>query len=295
MAIEIPEGCWRQPTESESLSDAGEAAFSYVLKGGYDALKGLARTIVPGTEVLVEGTGDSAVKWTSKGWQLQRGNGDTGVLSIACAPSPGTISDGKFSPTPLRETWTVHNVRNDVSAMRYCGESAANPQRDSIEMWLKETDKTLSDGYQYKGDDGDVVTLSEASQKLAAKLRMGLESVMRFYPVLTRRLEYAEPPEEFMDGLSYIDADVPTPGTAGAILAKHPGGLADKIGLYQWLKCQDDLDEQPDGKWFRTESWMGLLKSDHWNNSPWDDDLYGSGRWQFPAFPLESNDEPSQT
>ena len=287
MAITIPEGCFRQPTESESLSDAGEAAFSYVLKGDYDALKGLARTIVPGTEVLVEGSGNSAVKWFARNWQLQRGNGDTGVLTVSCTPSPGTIRDGQFSPTPLRETWTVHNVRNDVSAMRSCGESAANPQRDSIEMWLKETDKTLSDGYEYMDGSGSVQTLSVPSQALAAKLRRGIESVMRFHPVVTRRLEYAEPPEDFMDGLSFIDADVPVPGSSGALLTKHPRGLAGKLALYQWLKSQDDLDELPDGKWTRTESWMGILKADDpsGGNSPWDAELYGAGRWKFPAFP----------
>ena len=288
MAIEIPEGCWRQPTESESLSDAGEASFSYVLKGGHAALQALARGILPGTEVLVEGEGERAVKWIARSWQLQRGNGGSGVLTVPCTPGPGTVVDGSFVPTPLRETWQVRNVRNDVSAMRYCGESAANPQRDEIEMWLKETDKTLSDGYEYTDGSGAVRTLSNASRALAEKLRRGLESVMRFHPVVVRRLEYAEPPEEFMDGLSYIDADVPAPGSSGALLTKHPRGLAAKIDLYQWLKCQDDLDETPDGKWTRTEGWMGLLKSDHWNNSPWDDDLYGSGRWQFPAFPQET-------
>ncbi len=77
------------------------------------------------------------------------------------------------------------------------------------------------------------------------------------------------------------------PGSSGALLTKHPRGLAGKLALYQWLKSQDDLDELPDGKWTRTESWMGILKADDpsGGNSPWDADLYGAGRWTFPAFP----------
>ena len=39
------------------------------------------------------------------------------------------------------------------------------------------------------------------------------------------------------------------------------------------------LDELPDGKWTRTESWMGIPAVD---GSGWDADLYGANRWPMP-------------
>ena len=278
--LTIPEGCWRQPTESESLPEAGPPGFQYVLKGGHDALRTLARTIKPGTVVTVEG----GVKWLAKSWQLQRGRGDTATLAIPCCIDAGQTEGQVPEDKPLRETWTIRSVRSDVSALRYCGESPGdNPQREQIEMWLKETDGDLAAAMQYRDADGEVVTLSAPSQALAAKLRRGLESVMRFYPQLTRRRVYAAPPPDILDKLSYIDTP-PAPTTSTDYTVKFPKTLANKIDLYQWLKCQDDAEEQTDGTWARIESWMGLLKSDDpgGNDSPWDADLYGASRWTFP-------------
>ena len=284
----IPAGCYRQPTEGETLSDVGEIGFSYILKGPDGELATLAHSITSGT-VLVAAT-QNDLAWIAKGWQLQRGNGNTGTLTVSCTRDAGQTTGTTPEAKPLKETWTLHAVRNDVSAMRYCGESAANPQRADIEMWLKETDKTLSDGYQYNDDKGEIQDLSDASVALAEKLRRGVQSVMRFYPVLSRRRIYSSPPPGILDDLSYIDTPpTPTANTEGT--CKFPASLTTKLDSYQWLKCQDDCDEQADGTWVRTESWMGILKADDptGNNSPWDPDLYGASRWKFPAFPLENS------
>ena len=291
--IRLPDGNWRQPTEGESLPGADAPEYVYVAKGRYADLLKIARALQPGDEVFADSPADAggyATTWLAKSWQLARGPGGSATLTVQCSPDLGdTGGGGAAEAKALKETWTLHSVRNDVSAMRYCGESAANPQRDAIEMWLKETDRTLSDGYEYTDGSGAVQTLSQASRALAEKLRRGLESVMRFHPVLTRRRIYAEPPPDLLDKLSFVDTP-PTPNTSTAGVVKFPAGLAAKLNLYQWLKSQDDIDETPDGEWTRTESWMGILKADDpsGDDSPWDADLYGAGRWTFPAFPQET-------
>ena len=290
--ISLPDGCWRQPEESESMPGADAPEYVYVVKGSYASLASIARSLTPGAQVFLDSEDDvgsaNAATWLAKSWKLQRGRGLSATLTVSCSPDIGGVGEGADAEAKaLKETWTIHSVRNDVSAMRYCGPSiGANPQRDDIEMWLKETDRSLSEQYKYRTDNGEVRELSEPSQALAEKLRKGIESVMRFYTVLTRKRIYAEPPPDLLDKLSFVDTP-PTPATTSAGVVKFPAKLTGKIALYQWLKCQDDVDETPDGKWTRTESWMGILKADDPSGpgKPWDEDLYGQNRWKFPADP----------
>ena len=277
--ITIPAGCYRQPTESEGVADSGEATFTYVLKGDYTALHGLSDSLKQG-DVVVAG-------WFARAWDLQRGNGDTATLSIACVPDAGKESDAvDAKDAPIKDVWKIHAVRNDVSVMAYCGITPGGPLRNVVEKWLRETDsETAAAGnYREKGEVVDVAETYPPSAKLIAKMMKGVESVIRFYPVITRVRTYAAPPPDCLENIGLIN-DPPTSGIGGAA-AKKPGSLANKLSDYEWLKMQDDCDETTDGKWTRTESWWGLLKADHPDGHPWDPDLYGSNRWSMPYVQL---------
>ena len=43
---------------------------------------------------------------------------------------------------------------------------------------------------------------------------------------------------------------------------------------------QDDVSENPDGKFTRTESWMGIKKTN--GTTAFDPNLYGENRWPMP-------------
>ena len=162
--------------------------------------------------------------------------------------------------------------------MAYCGPSeGANPNRAMIEAWMKEPDGALARNHQFRSPDGTIQDISGASLTLVQKIEKGVEAVIRFYPVVTRTRTYADVPPACLEKLGFIDTPPVPSGTA-----KKPSGLEAAVNAHQWLKVRDDAQEQTDGKWTRTESWMGIAKSDDPNSSPWDADLYGANRWPMP-------------
>jgi len=264
--IDIPAGCWRQPDESAGVSDAGEPSFNFILKGGYDALDTLQASLTKGEEVM---TG-----WLARSWTLQRTKSDGGILTIVCRPDAGETDGEEPEAKPLKDVWKIHTVRNDLNILAYCGPSPANPSRYEIEMWMKETDGTLAENYQFRDELGEVKTLSNQSHALAEKIKKGVESVVRCHPVIIRQRTYSAPPPDCMVNINLIDTPAITdmPG-----VTKRPGTLGTRLAAYHWLKMQDDCDENADGNWTRTESW--------WGAASWDADFYGPNRWTVPAFP----------
>jgi len=275
MAITIPSGCYRQPTESKGVDASGNSRFNYVLKGPYSSLDSLADSISQGDEIIAG--------WYASSQDLQRGNGDTGTLTISCVPAPNDGAQQNPQPTPLKDIWSIRSVRNDVSVMAYCDVSpGANPLLALVEAWMKEPDGELADELKFRAPDGTIREITEGpTVALINKLRKGVESVIRFYPVVTRTRTYAVPPPKCLENLGYID----TPDASGIQdLTKKPNGITTAIAAHEWLKIQDDAVEGTDGKWQRIESWMGIKKTDNNGGHPWDPDLYGPNRWTMPYF-----------
>ena len=289
MAIAIPAGCWVQKDVAKGVDENGNATLRYPIKGGYAALETLMATLTKSTVVV---TG-----FLASTWELQRVAAGGGLLTINCVADAGTEDpdDPTSDPAPLRDIWTIRGARNDVSILAYCGPDGDNPSRAEIECWSKEPDAKLADLYSYRAPDGTVREFERsASVPLAQKIAKGVESVIRFYPVITRTRAYADCPPKCLEKLGFIDAPVP-PEPSGPdddddaqtqepkTVVKLPGGLADAIDAHQWLKMQDDAIEQQNGEWQRVESWWGLpyATEDH-SDSPWDADLYGDDRWPMP-------------
>lgn len=275
-----PANAVKQMRGNEQLDNGGSLTLEIVFKAPYATLKTAAEGLVAG-DVIETG-------WSATTWHLSRIPGGYGELTINCIPTAGTEQDPDHpdDPTkkvekPLEDLFSLRSVRNDVSVMAYCGPSAgANPLRADLEMWMKETDRDLYSAMEFKDASGATRELTSATKALAAKIQKGVQSVMRFYPILTRTRIYAVQPPKCLEKLGYIDTP-PTPGTD----AKKPGGVDTAINAHQWLKCQDDVAQRGDRTWSRTESWMGIAKSDGEGDSPWDPDLYGPNRWTMPADP----------
>ena len=122
--------------------------------------------------------------------------------------------------------------------------------------------------FQYMKSDGSFDYLSSVSDKAykaAKKMAAGIEYVQKSYPQITHveQLSSFKTMTTRQNRLNHIDdsSDVP-----------------DLIANYQWLKTQYDWQENDDGTWTLTESWMGTPE-----DQPWDEDLYGSlsSAWKF--------------
>lgn len=245
----------RQPSDSEHLDESNAKGFSCRFKGLYAELKTFANGLAQG---------DTFENHALKTWNLERAPGLAGYLTLSFVPDPGTGQGGL--PEPIEEKWSVKSVRNDKSILAFCGPSEGNdPQRPHIELWMKETDPDAIDNDQYTGPDGTKHDLTDADKRIVGKLKRGIESFIRFYPIFTRTKIFAVDPGDSFKKLGYIDD---LPDDAPSI-----------DGDYQWLKCQDDKEQQSDGNWARVESWMGALESD----GGWDEDLYGENRWEVPS------------
>lgn len=286
MAITIPSGCYRQPSEREAVDANGNKTFEYVLKGGYSALETLLHGLSKGDEIVSGWVMSSAILATAPG--------DTGVLTINCTPNDTTGAGTEQSPTvqkALDELWTLRSVRNDMSILAYCGGGNNQPVREWIEAWQKEPDGRLASQNSFTRADGSVFVIDVASPDstvqnratstidVIGKIRKGIDSVMRFYPMLTKTTTFSTPPATVYENLAYIDT--PTVGTTATTeKLQKPGNLSTIISSHTWLKCQDDCAATADGKYQRIESWMGILSS----NGGWDENLYGSGstRWPMP-------------
>lgn len=273
-----PNSAVPQPEETAGRDDAGNLRKSFSWKGPYAALETAAKALVKGDVV--------ATGWIASSWSIRRTPGNYGVLTVECTPpNPEGEEDpetGEKSVEPLKDIWSIRSVRNDVSVMAYCGISpGANPQRALIEAWMKEPDGELADQLRFRKPDGTVFEITRdsypATCALIDKIRKGVEAVIRFYPVVTRTRTYADCPPACLEKVGFIDTPPAPSGTA-----KKPTGIGAAVAAHQWLKVQDDAQEQTDGNWTRTESWMGIAHSDNPDETPWDPDLYGANRWPMP-------------
>ena len=302
MAMTIDSTLHLQPTDEASLDAECAETLTLEWKGTYAACKATADTIEPGEAIPTVAGGNAYTPaaalyggYNAVSWTVRRGNGDTGILVVVCKKAdPTTTQQEHQSTTPFRTVYSVKSVRNDVSVLRYCSTSPSGPNRAAVERWMKEPDPKLAADFKYTDASGDVVDMNEepllkATVPLIRKIMMGVERVIRFYPQLTIKRQYHAPPIAIFDKLSYID----TPPAPGEERTLKPSGVAALINAHQWLKVQDDCDEQQDSTWMRTESWIGILKTDKNNGTPWNADLYGENRWQMPHDASDPNQQDS--
>ena len=266
----------QQPDEEVAFDSGGGGALDWQIswRGGYEELINIAKALSSADWVSRTSGLNAGVKWYVVRAVVRRGSGDRGMLTLTLARRE---SDAQTGGTCLKETWHVKSCRNEYAA-----------NRAWIECWQRESDAAVAKLFNYTRPDGTVAKLEDqlfhtATEDVIRKLMEGKESVMRFYPLLQRRRKYTAAPGNLMDALATVDAP-PTPGAN----ATKPVGLGAFVAKYEWLKCQDDIDEDEEHYWHRVESWMGILKTAASDGHPWDPNFYSAtvddstNGWKFP-------------
>lgn len=163
-------------------------------------------------------------------------------------------------------------VQQQFPLYKYLNEEEAA----AVASWenLSDDDVDNKKNFKYKKPDGsydDLSNVSEKAEKVAKKILAGFEYVQKAYPQITHveKFDTKKALTARKNALNHIDANVP-----------------DLISGYSWLKVQFDWQQNDDGTWTLTESWMGVPEAD-----PWDPDLYGANAWAFfiPTNPAPNN------
>ena len=259
MAVIIPQSALKQVRVRFSADAEANKGYQIQYKDpSFNALKTATASFVKG-DVVETG-------WLLDSWTLEGVPSGGGLLTLQCIPA----GSGGSSPgtTALRAVWTCKSVRNDMSILAYCGGAAS---RIALELWMKETDADLADANSYHTSETTTDQLNSQEIAIANKIRKGIDTVVRFYPVLTCKSTWSRIPSSFLTNLSFVNS----PAAPAADETIAPANLSSIISAHSWLKVQDDVDETGNGRFQRTESWMGI-------DGTWDADLYGPNRWPMP-------------
>ena len=282
MSWTLPSDAVLQPSDADTLSDAGQFGREIAYKGPYTSLQTALKALAVG-DTIVSG-------YVLRSASLRRAPAGLGVLTLSMVPGGDDESEsGEVSVGSLtKDTWHIKSSRNDVSIYGYCNGSTVSgsegANRADIEMWRAEKDPTLYRDNKFKDDSGTEYALNSQASLIAEKIKLGIEAVIRFTPVVSRSRIYSGRPPACLENLGEINTPpLVSSGSSSSewssIKTMAPVGLAAALDGWEWLKVQDDADENGDGTWTRTESWLG---AEHW-----DENLYGatgskSKRWPMP-------------
>lgn len=199
--------------------------------------------------------------------KLQSDRTKWNVTYTIYSPNGGSSGDAYYttldSMTMVQQQFPLYKYLN-------ADEAAA------VASWenLSDDDVDNKKAFKYKKPDGSYNDLSNVSAKalaVAKKILAGFEYVQKAYPQITHveRFDTKKALTARKNALNHIDTNVP-----------------DLISGYSWLKVQFDWQQNDDGTWTLTESWMGVPDTD-----PWDSDLYGANAWDFfiPTAPAQNN------
>lgn len=245
--------------------DSGDGVTEQIVREGHYDLLDAQAAALKSKSVCNLGTTASPDERYVITWSLERIDGDYGRLVITV----GDAADNESSDADNIDTvkWKLKNVQMQLPLSSFYVDgtwSGTAPDGHAIALWRQEPRKELYDAYQFLAPDGNVYELEDGSRAAAEKYKKGIESVMRFYPVVTRTITYKKGLSETKINALGIAARLSRIDTPDKTFGLSPG---------TWLCIQDDAEEAADGKLVRTTGWMGCKSLDA--------DLYGdTNRWE---------------
>lgn len=253
---------------SGTKQDSGDGVTEQIVRQGhYNLLDGMASGL-KAKSVCNLGTEQHPVERYVVSWTLERIEGDYGRLTITVgAPADNDKVDDKEPDNVVETKWSLKHTQQQLPLSRFWTDgtwSESSPDGRALALWRQEPRKELYDNYQFLAPDGNVYTLDGSSQQVADKYKKGIESVMRFYPVVTRTITYKKGMNEDRINALNIGAKLSHIDAPPRDFGLNPG---------TWLCIQDDAEEDADGKLVRITGWMGCKSLDA--------DLYGdNNRWE---------------
>ena len=256
--------------------DGGDGVTSQIVRQGrYATLDTFAEGLTA-KSVCNVGTAGNSVMLYVVSWQLERIEGDYGRLTITV----GEASDDSSSDPDddiVSTKWSVKNVQQQIPLSRFAPNgtwSLSARNGHMLDQWRQEPRKDLYEQYKFLAPDGNIYELYGDDKKVADKYLMGIEAVMRFYPVVTRTITYKRGMSETKVNALEIGARLAHIDTPAKTFGLTPGS---------WLCIQDEADQAADGALVRTTGWMGCETLDQ--------NLYGESpnRWKPMSVTSNSN------
>lgn len=266
MAVDVAVGdVLDQPTGTKQDSGDG-VTVQIVRQGRYATLDAFAGGLKAKTVCNLGTENDPDERYVAS-WSLERLEGDYGRLTITVGDTADNSSGESEPDNKVSEKWSIKNVQQQLPLSRFCENgtwSGSAPDSHELSLWRQEPRKDLYDAYQFLAPDGNVYELSTGSKLVADKYKKGIESVMRFYPVVTRTTTYKKGMSEAKINALAVGARLAHIDTPSKTFGLTPG---------TWLCIQDEGDLAADGTFVRVTGWMGCKSLDA--------DLYGDdGRWE---------------
>lgn len=201
-----------------------------------------------------------------------------------------TSSDARV----LADIWEYTTAQYQYPLYKYCskdGTGGAIGNSGTLYAWENKPtdDEHPNDRNDYvynRKPDGTEEILDSSTQKIAAKMLAGTDTVMRYFPNVVRRRTFSSNDALLSSFPSEISARNYGLVTKVGQIDNTPSLFGLKFGGISWLKTQFDIQidkkssaiEQPT----LTEGWIGILSSDV---GGWDKNLYGTyggtDRWAF--------------
>ena len=194
--------------------------------------------------------------WTA-GWsvvsaELRRLPGGMGEMTVQCvrkqsSGSPQGGGGGARRTVEIEMAQVETDIRSLLDHSSYVNNLAA---------W-EAADPVLKQDFKYINPNGGEETLTGQALTVARHILSGIESFLRFHPVVTATTVYEDRP-----GKGKIDYTA---------LGRVSSGPSEAPSGFRYLKAGDHLTENTDGTWTRVERWIGAEK--------WSSFLYDGGNW----------------
>ena len=189
--------------------------------------------------------------WAVVSAELRRLPGGLGEMSVQCVRrASGHVRPGDGA---IRRTVEIEmaQVETDIRTLLDAESYVCN-----LAAW-EAADPALKQQFKYLNPNGGEESLQGRALEVARHILNGVESFLRFHPVVTATTVYEDRPRQ--GEIDYTALGRVTSGPPEA-----PAG-------FRYLKAGDNLAENTDGTWTRVERWIGAEK--------WSSLLYDGGNW----------------
>lgn len=166
-------------------------------------------------------------------------------------------ADGGLTAVPDRITYTISmgEVVTKLEAHPYFGPD----NRKEIALWLAtEPDERYDSSaqgaeYKFRNKDGNLTQVSVSTEKYCKAYMEGIETYMRYYPIIDKISYWKRPPGFSITGFSVTGGSPRFSNDVGKWAS--PGISLNGYDSTGWFKSGDNWQQKSDHCWTRREQW----------------------------------------